>query len=125
MGIVSRTAVPAVVVIQGDGAGAGQGDALIGRAEHGLELAAHGVLHQLGIVAAQAGKLGAGLIVAGVHKVLGVPAALGDKVAKAQHLGREHKLDKFLLLFRQHTNSPFPLLLDVLWMLVEVEPEQL
>src|SRR5699024_10214052 len=72
--------IDAVVVIQGDGAGAGQGNALIGRAEHGLELAAHGVLHQLGIVAAQAGKLGAGFIVAGVHKVLGVPAALGDKV---------------------------------------------
>ena len=55
----------------------------------------------------QPGKLRAGPVISRVHEILGIAAAFGDKMAKTQHLGLQHKLDKFLFVFRQHLCLPF------------------
>ena len=56
---------------QGGGGGGGQGNALIGRAEHGVEPIAAGFMNQGGVETAQGGDLTAGLIIAGVDEIRG------------------------------------------------------
>ena len=94
--------------ITGQGAGCCryQGNALIGRAEHGVEIVAAGFLDQCSIKVAQLGDLAAGAVVAGVDKIGGVTAALGHKLAEAEHVGAHHKLDKFFFRRCQHERIP-------------------
>ena len=55
---------------------------------------------------AQLGDLLAGLVVAGVDKIRGFSAALGDELAKPQHIRTHHKLNKFLFCRCQHKRIP-------------------
>ena len=87
--------VPVIVAVQGGGGGHRQRDALVGGAEEAVHPVGEVLLDAGGVVVAQLGSLGAGLIVAGVDKVGGLAAGLGGKVSEGQHAGAHHKGNKF------------------------------
>ena len=77
-------------------------NALVRRAEHGVEVIAYGLLDESRVELAQTGVLHTGLVVAGVDEVRGLAAGFGREVAETQNVRAHHKLDKFLLRFSQH-----------------------
>ena len=85
--------------------GGDQRDALVGRAEHRVEVIPAVVHDALGIELAEGRDLRAGSVVAGVDKVRGEATALGGELAKAQHVGAHHKFDKFFLCWRNHLHN--------------------
>ena len=90
--------VPVIVPVQGGGGGDRQGNPLVGRAEEGGGVLREVLLKAGGVVVPQPGGLGAGLIVAGVDEVRGLPAGFRDEVPEGQHAGAHHKGDEFLLI---------------------------
>ena len=75
--------------------GAGQGDALVGRAKQHVELDAAGA-DGLGVKARQLQQAGAVVEQAGVEEVRRQPACLGDEFTKTQHLLIHGKTNKIL-----------------------------
>ena len=101
--------VTPVVAVEGGGGRDGQRDALVGRTKEAGDAVGQILLDAGGVIVPQLGGLSAGLVVAGVDKVGGLPAGLGGKVAEGEHAGAHHKGDEFLLIGHGHVMAPFPM----------------
>ncbi len=95
-----------VLLVEGDGAGYRQGDALVGGAEQGVHLVGQVLVQAGGVKLPQFGGLIAGLVVAGVDEVGGFAAALGGEIAEGEHPGAHHELDKFLFVGHLFQHPP-------------------
>ena len=106
----------AVELLQRDGGDHGQRDALVGRAEHHVEVQAEVIMDGLGVVLAQTMQLLSRDVRAGVHEERGLAAALQREAAELQNMALHHEVDELFLIllheipFRKETgrgNDPF------------------
>lgn len=81
--------------MQRDGGHDGQRNALVGRAEHDVEIEAEVVMNGLGVVLAQALELLARYVGTCIHEERRLAAAFQGELAEFEHIAFNHELDEF------------------------------